>query len=160
MNNIQEIITNSYKEINFTSSAENIFRFKDFNNRLEQIDKEEVINIFKELGYETKTKKSKYEFYTDISYEKFKFTVWFDIKYGIVIPYINIYLNENKIPYDYNNFIFTYKYLINDLDIIMPPSTVYTSYIDLKIILKEVLGVYNTFIHLFITKLNNSNRQQ
>lgn len=58
-----------------------------------------------------------------------------------------------KLKFPYPNLVFTYKYLINDLDRLMDPSTIFVSYDELKIILKDLLAIYEDFKIAFLKEV-------
>lgn len=149
---VQEII-DTYKEINFVNKAEKIFRFKDFDNRLTSFQKDEILSTFQNLGYEFALKKTGKEFVYRENNDTVEFVISFNINGGVVLPYLYVYVEGEKVPYEYPSFVFTYKYLINDFDSLMNPSTVYTCYSDFEEIVKEVLSLYEKFKEVFLQKL-------
>lgn len=149
---VQDII-DAYKEINFVEKAEKIFRFKDFDNRLTSFKQKDVLSVFESIGYDFVAKNSGKEFTRKATNDSVDFVVTFNLNGGVVLPYLYVYVNREKVPYDYPAFVFTYKYLIDDFESLMNPSTVYTSYSDLEEIIKEVLDLYEEFKKAFLHKL-------
>ncbi len=149
---VQDII-DAYKEINFVEKAERIFRFKDFDNRLTTFKQEDVLSFLQNIGYDFVAKKPGKEFTHKETNDSVEFVVSFNLNGGVVLPYLYVYVNGEKVPYDYPGFVFTYKYLIDDFESLMNPSTVYTSYSDLEEIVKEVLNLYEEFKKAFLHKV-------
>lgn len=143
----------TYKEINFVSQVEKIFRFKDFENRLKSFKKDEILSIFQGVGYQFVMKKPGKEFTYRESVGPVEFVVSFNINGGVILPYLYIYIDGEKVPYEYPSFVFTYKFLISDMDSLMNPSTVYTNYSDFKTMVTEFLNIYEKFKDTFLKKI-------
>ncbi len=152
--NLVNLVINSYKEINFVQKADKIFRFTDLNNRLTAFEKERILSCFKNLGYVFKMKSTK-EFVNKQSIGMVEFTMSFNVNNGVILPYLYVYSNGERVPYDYPSFVFTYKYLKGDFETSMEPATVYTNYEEFEIIVKEVIDVYMEFRNVFLAKLNH-----
>ena len=148
-----DAITRAYEKINFVSRFEKILVHTDFVNRLRKPDKKQVLNVLKELGYAFEARTPGPEYVFDEIHGEFKFHFVLDVNGGIVLVYIYVFLNDEKVEFPYPNLVFTYKYLINDLDRLMDPSTIFVSYDELKIILKDLLAIYEDFKIAFLKEV-------
>src|SRR5690606_11358951 len=148
-----DAITRAYEKINFVGRFEKLLVHTDFVNRLRKPDKKQVLNVLKELGYAFEARTPGPEYVFDEIHGDFKFHFVLDVNGGIVLVYIYVFLNDEKVEFPYPNLVFTYKYLINDLDRLMDPSTIFVSYDELKIILKDLLAIYEDFKIAFLKEV-------
>src|SRR5690606_4862893 len=115
---------------------------------------DKILSSFRNLGYNNfVVKKPGKEFIYRESNGPIEFVISFNINGGIVLPYLYVYVEGEKVPYEYPSFVFTYKYLINDFNSSLNPSTVYTSYSDFEEIVKEVMNLYEDFKENFLRKI-------
>jgi hypothetical protein len=148
-----DAITKAYKKIDFISRFEKILVHTDFPNRLRKTDKKEVLRILTELGYTFEVRTPGPEYLSEDVNSEFKFCFVLDVNGGIVLGYIYVFFNDKRIEFPYPNLVFTYKYLLNDLDRLMDPSTVFVNYDELKIILKDLLDIYADFKVAFLKEV-------
>ncbi|RAW02583.1 hypothetical protein [Pseudochryseolinea flava] len=145
-----DAITRAYEKINFISRFENILVHTDFANRLRKTDKKQVISILSELGYTFKVRTPGPEYVSEEVHGEFKFRFVLDVNGGIVLGYVYVFLNDEKIEFPYPNLVFTYKYLLNDVDRLMNPSTIFVDYVEMKMIVKDLLDIYSDFKVAFL----------
>jgi hypothetical protein len=117
----------------------------DFANRLRKPDKKQVLNLLNEQAYTFQVRTPGPEYFSEEVHGEFKFRFVLDVNGGIVLAYIYVFLNDEKIEFPYPNLVFTYKYLLNDVDRLMDPSTIFVDYEELKVIVKDLLDIYEDF---------------
>ena len=146
-------IHKAYQNIDYVNRFEKILTHTDFQNRLRKIDRNKTLQALRELGYVFKVRTPGPEFILEeiVSELKFKFSL--DIKGGIILSFIYVYLNDEKIEFPHPNMVFTYKYLLNDLDKLMNPSTVFVDHEEFKIIVKDLLILYEDLKVEFFNEL-------
>ena len=139
-------IIKAFKAIDFVNRFESITTHLDFNNRMTRIDKKEILYRLSKLGYEFKVITPGRDFYFDSKTDNWRFRFSFNLNGGVILPYIYVYdKHDNKIHYENSNLIYTYKYLIDDLDKIMNPSTVFCNYEEFDEIISGFLKLYEDF---------------
>ena len=151
-----DAITRAYEKINFISRFERILVHTDFANRLRKPDKKQVLRILSDLGYTFQVRTPGPEYFSEEVHGEFKFRFVLDLNGGIVLGYIYVFLNDEKVEFPYPNLVFTYKYLLNDLDRLMDPSTIFVDYEEMKIIVKDLLDIYSDFKVAFLKEAANT----
>ena len=148
----------AFNDINFIGRYKDIMNAHnhDLDEILSRMDKLIIKKTFKEIGYDFKIS-SPGQFY--VFYETSKncsFKVSFQISGGIVIIYIYIYMNHEYIKVDNNNLTFLYRYLSNDMNLITKQPS-FKSYDELKIILIDILNIYEDFKKEFLKLMDEHN---
>jgi hypothetical protein len=93
------------------------------------------------------------EYFSAEVHGEFKFRFVLDVNGGIVLAYIYVFLNDQKIEFPYPSLVFTCKYLLNDLNKLMNPSTIFVDYEELKVIVKDLLDIYQDFKVAFLKEI-------
>lgn len=157
-NFFEETYYKSFRNIDFIERYKSIM---DSNNLpldkiLTRMDKSIIKKTFKEIGYDFKISSPGqfYVFYETIG--NYSFKVSFQIIGGIVIIYIYIYINHEYIKVANNNLTFLYRYLLNNMNLVTNQPK-FINYEELKIILINILNIYEDFKKEFLKLLKKEN---
>jgi phosphoserine phosphatase len=140
-----EKIENTYRSIDFENRYKKLMaEHNDFNNRLQKIEKKEILAVLKGLGYSFKVFSPGQDFYVENITEKYKFIFSFKCKNAIMENYIYVYRDNQKLPYSNPNLAFTYKHIVGN--IIVPVNAQnFKDYKEFEEIIKEILSIYEDF---------------
>ena len=155
---IEKIYYESFKNIDFINKYKKIM--DTHNHSLEDIlsrmDKSIIKKTFKEIGYDFKIS-SPGQFYVMFeTVSNVSFKISFQISGGIIATYIHIYVGDNYIDIDNNKLGFLYRYLLNSMNLQINNPT-FLDYFELKIILSDVLDIYEDFKKEFLKLMKEEN---
>jgi hypothetical protein len=119
------------------------------------INKSEVLKILKDLGYHFVYKNGGYYFYDKI-YNKYKFQLYFNIKYNIPLTYMVIYENGIIQETGITQFGSILRYLPYD-ETLINNNFGLNSIKEMKEYLKENIDLFNEFLDEYIKEIDEGN---
>lgn len=147
------IIENSFRCIDFTNRYKKTMEnHSDFENRMQKIDKKEILKALKELGYTFKVFSPGQDFYIEDVVLHFKFIFSFKAKNAIMENYIHVYMDEKKIPFLYPNLAFVYRFLVGDMTTSVKAQN-FKNYEEFKTIISTLLNIYEDFKSEFLRQV-------
>jgi hypothetical protein len=152
--NLKGIIETTYRRVNFVSRyKETMVKHNDFENRMRKVEKKEILNILKDLGYFFKVFSPGRDFYIENEVSNFRFVFSFNCKDGIMTNCIFNYQNGKKITFE-ENLGFVYRYLLDDMELPINAQK-FKNYTEFKEIISSLLRIYEDFQVEFLKQVND-----
>jgi hypothetical protein len=146
------IIENSFQFIDFVNRYQKIMEnHSDFENRMQKVDKKEILKVLKELGYTFKVFSPGQDFYIEDFVAEYKFVFSFKCKSAIMENYIYVYYKGEKILYE-ENFAFIFRYLLKDINA-QTTAPKFKTYNEFKEIIQKLLKIYEDFKAEFLKQV-------
>ena len=155
---IINIIKESYHNIDFIKRYKIVFQKYYFDRKtvdvMTKMNKKENLNIIKELGYKFKIFSPGQDYEYEEEFNNIKLILSCQISGGAVIPYIYIYVDDNKINFR-QNLGFVYKILIYDMNVIAN-ALLFRNYDDFREIMAAIIEIYEDFKKEFLKQMEIS----
>jgi hypothetical protein len=145
-------IEDSYRSIDFAIRYKKLMNeHNDFQNRLQKVEKKEVLAVLKNLGYNFKVFSPGQDFYIENVTGEYKFIFSFKCKSAIMENYIFVYYNNAKIIYE-ENLAFIFRALMGDMNT-STTAPKFRDYEEFQKIITLILQIYEDFKTEFLKQV-------